>query len=346
MSNFTTISYVSGGIPGTAPGVFACSTPDDLATITTAGYMNDVNDKFKQNDILWINYDDTSTFPLYPDGLVATMGQFYVNVSGANSSLIAFPSGLGTASGKDASDNGEPTVASVSGATVINDILVAADIAGTVKDGGAVTAAAGHLQAGFSGQAGTLNSFPATAANGKLIISALNAGGAFNTTIRNSAMGQSTVYSIPDAGQATGSILVSKVVADPGANLISFDVTVGQAALAAGGAVALVTSSGAKQYKVRALWLNSGGTNFSGGGGDRLLAISDGTTVYSVVPATDLQTLVNAGWGMSTPLPFPAAAAINTSTVAGQNLRALYSGGTTDYTAGSVVISGIVERVA
>lgn len=129
------------------------------------------------------------------------------------------------------------------------------------------------------------------------------------------------------------------------ANLFSFDVTVGQAALASSGSVTLVQSSGVKQFKIRSLQLNLGGTNFSGGSGDRLGQVTDGTTVYSLIPAATMQSLVNAQWGV-TALPNPASAAINTSTVAGANLAFKYSGGTLDYTAGSLVISGIVERVA
>ncbi len=81
--------------------------------------------------------------------------------------------------------------------------------AGTITSSGAIQATAGNVSAGSSGNAGSLISFPATAANGTLIISALNAGGAFNTTIRNSTMGQSTVYSIPDVGAATGFIVAN-----------------------------------------------------------------------------------------------------------------------------------------
>jgi len=73
---------------------------------------------------------------------------------------------------------------------------------------GSLAVAAGNLTAGSSGAAGTLISFPATAANGSLIISALNAGGAFNTTIRNSIMGQSSVISIPDPAAATANFLL------------------------------------------------------------------------------------------------------------------------------------------
>lgn len=136
--------------------------------------------------------------------------------------------GSGTAATKAASDNAQPTVASVSGATTTNALAVFADAAGTVKNAsaavtlgqnfgvtgtitssGAIQATAGNITAGSSGNAASLISFPATAANGTLIISALNAGGAFNTTIRNSIMGQSTVYSIPDILAATGGIMVS-----------------------------------------------------------------------------------------------------------------------------------------
>ena len=132
---------------------------------------------------------------------------------------------------------------------------------------------------------------------------------------------------------------------DPALDLIRFDVTCGEAALASAGKVNLITSATGHQYKIINLWANLGGTNFSGGSGNRLLAISDGTTVFSLIPAADLQTLVNSGWGQ-TALPFPASAAINVSTAASANLFAQYSGGSADYTAGSIVISGIAQRVA
>lgn len=126
---------------------------------------------------------------------------------------------------------------------------------------------------------------------------------------------------------------------------VSFDVTVNQAALASAGSVVLFSGSGAIQYRIKELFLNSGGTNFSGGGGDRLGQVTDGTTVFSVVPAATMQSLANARWG-STAVPFPASAPIDTKTAAGANLVFKYSGGTTDYTAGSLVISGTLERIA
>ncbi len=82
------------------------------------------------------------------------------------------------------------------------------DTTGTIDDTAGNVINAGNIQAGLSGTAGTLISFPATSANGSLIVSALNAGGAFNTTIRNSVMGQSSVISIPDPGAATAKFIL------------------------------------------------------------------------------------------------------------------------------------------
>lgn len=165
-------------------------------------------------------------------------------------------------------------------------------------------------------------------------------------TSGNIAAFNGTTGQIKDGLIAANKILTSTIITpDVGSNLIAFDITVGQAALATGGSVALITSAGSRQYKIRSLQLNSGGTNFSGGGGDRLGQVTDGTTVYSVIPAATMQTLVNAQWG-ATALPNAASASNNTSTAAGSSLVFKYSGGTTDYTAGSLVISGIAQRVA
>lgn len=70
------------------------------------------------------------------------------------------------------------------------------------------TANATTLNAGADASAGTVNSFPSTTASGKLILAAVNSAGAFNTTISNASMGQSSVVSIPDPGAATAKFLL------------------------------------------------------------------------------------------------------------------------------------------
>jgi len=136
-------------------------------------------------------------------------------------------------------------------------------------------------------------------------------------------------------------------VADGGAFAFQpkvYNVIVGEAAVAAGGSVTLIASSGSQQFQILNIFTNKGGTNFSGGGGDRLGQVTDGTTVYSVIPAASLQTIANVGWGV-TALPFPASAPINTTTAAGANLSFKYSAGTTDYTTGSIFITVVAIEV-
>lgn len=158
---------------------------------------------------------------------------------------------------------------------------------------------------------------------------------------------EGTTGTVKDSGIPANRVLVTSFnTPDTNINLVSFDVAVPAASLAAGASVTLFASSGTKQYRVRSLWINAGGTNFSGGGGDRNLSITDNTTVYSVVPAATLGTLVNAGWGDGTDLPYPASAAINQASAAGQAIVAKYSGGAADFSAGSVTISGVLQRIA
>lgn len=74
---------------------------------------------------------------------------------------------------------------------------------------GNIAATTGNITAGSSGHAGTVSSFPGTAANGSLILAGVNAGGAFTTTISNGTMGQSTVYTMGDIGATTGGLVVA-----------------------------------------------------------------------------------------------------------------------------------------
>lgn len=79
-------------------------------------------------------------------------------------------------------------------------------------------------------------------------------------------------------------------------------------------------------------------TGLSGGGGDRLLAISDGTTVFNNagITAAVLGTPVFTLWG-GTGNPIPNGA--TDISAAGADIYFQYTGGTTDYTAGSVMIA-------
>ncbi len=121
--------------------------------------------------------------------------------------------------------NSDPSAGGVSfsgGPSVANAIPVFSNTSGDIKPAttastfgqaltvaGALASTSGNITSGSSTDAGTFISFPASAANGTFIFSALDAGGAFDTTLRNSAMGQSSVISIPDPGASTANVLLS-----------------------------------------------------------------------------------------------------------------------------------------
>lgn len=105
---------------------------------------------------------------------------------------------------------GQASVVSIPDPGVATANFILSDNAGTQHiTTGSFEVDVGNISAGKSGAAGTLNSFPGTAANGQLIVAAVNAGGAFNTTISNGTMGQSTVYTMGDIGASTGGLVVA-----------------------------------------------------------------------------------------------------------------------------------------
>lgn len=124
--------------------------------------------------------------------------------------------------------------------------------------------------------------------------------------------------------------------------------TITAAELASAGHVTLfpaVTST--TQYRVLDIKVSYSAAGLSGGGGDRLLAITDGTTVYNNagITAALLGTPVNTVWG-GTGNPLPGNVAISTPTAAGMPLYAAYTGGATDYSTGSITIVVTVEKIA
>lgn len=194
----------------------------------------------------------------------------------------------------------------------------------------------------FSGIEGKIQDLGYLPSDNSKSIVAMSAGTLTTGNIMVAADANGTVSNGPVAGNK---VLTSAIVTpDVGSNFVSFRISCTAAALASAASVTLYTSSTGKSYRILNLSISSTGTNFSGGGGNRLGSITDGTTVYSVIPAASLQTLGNSVWG-STPLPLPASAGVDTATATAANLVFRYSGGTTDYSAGSITVSGLLQRV-
>lgn len=107
--------------------------------------------------------------------------------------------------------HGQASVYSIpdSGASTAN--LLLSKLSGTQHiTVGSLQVDAGTVTSGITtgGQIGSFVAYATTASNGFLALTAVNAGGAFNTTVSNSVMGQSSVISIPDPGAATANFLL------------------------------------------------------------------------------------------------------------------------------------------
>lgn len=118
----------------------------------------------------------------------------------SSTSGVSFSGGASTANALAVFSNTSGDIKAASAATSLGQALSVT---------GALSSLTGSLVSGASGTAGTATLYPATAANGTFVLAAGNAGGAFNTTLTSGTMGQSTTYTIPDAGNAVGGLIVS-----------------------------------------------------------------------------------------------------------------------------------------
>lgn len=152
-------------------------------------------------------------------------------------------------------------------------------------------------------------------------------------------------------GDSENPTILSTVVVSPyallGNQTAYVDLTVPVASLASAGKVNVqVAGSATAQYKIRSVVVRYSAAGLSGNSGNRLLAISDGTIVWtgSGITASLLGTPINTVWG-GTGLPLPASTDMSVASTAGANIFVQYTGGTTDYNAGSVSLSIELQQV-
>lgn len=174
--------------------------------------------------------------------------------------------------------NGRLLAAATATPFIANHILTASGTGGVVSEDAATAINGGNIQAGLSGTAGYLASFPTTALKGSFRVAAVDNTGDTLVTLSNVAHGQATVYSIPDAGNALGRVLV-------GASATPF--TSGHL-LSASGTGGLVADSGVATSAVQlAANIVAATTADIGGGGAGPLTINvAGMTAASVVVAS------------------------------------------------------------
>ena len=221
------------GTEGYAPGTLLLNTTDNFATITAAGYMNNIaaasSCQVRASDFVLANYnggnsiftisitagvitlvDSTINIPVtVPQGGTGdtSLTAYAVLTGGATStSAVHSIASVGTA-GQVLTSNGVGAFPTMQNATSPGAVLLApaADQNITAHN---LTVSQGNLTAGSSGHAGILASFPTTAAKGSLELVAVANTGNTNTIISNAAMGQASTVSIPDPGASTANFLL------------------------------------------------------------------------------------------------------------------------------------------
>jgi hypothetical protein len=216
------VPNVSGGGVGMtqqSPTIIYINTDDSLATVLTTGYLNQSKIDFQ------VPYNN------YQMALVYTTDQgnvwLRVLVSGTNYSLES-TSAAGT----------------VALPTVANQIVYATNVDGALAASGVATALfnAGNISAGLSGTAGTLVSYPATAARGSLRLTAANSAGDTITTITNASMAAARTFTIPDGGQTASSFLITDSAGTQTIATGSLALTLGNLTVAAGNIAATLGS--------------------------------------------------------------------------------------------------------
>ena len=104
------------------------------------------------------------------------------------------------------------TGATVVTPTVTNHIAVYTNVSGNLSNDLGSAINAGSIQAGLSGTAGSLVSYPASAATGLLSISATSNSGNTTTTLTNASMAQVSTISVPDPGlSGLGTFILNRV---------------------------------------------------------------------------------------------------------------------------------------
>lgn len=216
-------------IGGVAPRRVAMVTTDSLATITTAGYLNNVQREmataFYPTDVfkVWYNYVSSSSPGTYDEFTLSFSNGVITMVQEVSAGNVLLPVVSGhfanfngtTGQIKDSgflpSNAAKTRVVMANGATISGHIAVYSDTTGTISEDVSPAINGGSIQAGLSGTAGNLIAYPAAATSGRMVIAPVtNSAGDFSTTISNaSSVGQSQVISIPDSGAATANFILS-----------------------------------------------------------------------------------------------------------------------------------------
>jgi len=250
--SIVSMNFGFAGQVGVTPRRVQMVVTDSLATFTTANYLNQngiAPNTVYSTDIFDVIYSynaltQTGTYAQFLPSIAASTGIITLSLDVSEGNVLL------------------PVIA--------NHFAVFNGTTGQIKSDAATVINSGNIQAGLSGTAGYLASFPATASKGSLRITGVANTGDTLVTISNALHGQASVYSIPDSGSATATFAVCP------AALVS-----GNAVKASGTAGLLVDAAYALKANTTAAYA---------GGGTSNAFVATGVTATSIVTASILSS--------------------------------------------------------
>lgn len=218
------------GTVGSAPGTLLLHTTDTFSTITSAGYIQKVGQASgaypKPTDFVFVNYSGGS-------------GLFTISNSNGVFTLV-----------QDGSPVTTPTTA--------NHIATYTNTSGSLSEDANPAINGGSIQAGLSGTAGSLISYPATASKGSLALTAVANTGNTATVISNAPMGQASTITIPDPAAAT-----AKFMLDHGTNTMAAGSSIVLAKVNGTESSNAVTASGVAGVITTSALTTAGGSSYA-----------------------------------------------------------------------------------
>jgi hypothetical protein len=214
MSNLSVISLVNGGNPVSAPRIYALSTDDTYATVTTAGYLSDRPSLFKAGDIVFITTDLTTTAATYQgyvtvSGSVISFTQGVLGGGGGGGSVSSVFSRTGAVSAANGDYTAEQIANVAAGGIVSTTVQAALNELDTEKASLASPTFTGTLEAANATVSGTLGATTVTA--GSLSLSPL--GGTINIAIgTNSCAGTLTLNGATPVVVSTSAVTANSII--------------------------------------------------------------------------------------------------------------------------------------
>lgn len=284
------------GTVGVAPNMRFMVTTDDLAAVTTPGYLNLQNNEgypLSDTDIIQCLYNynqqtGASDYGIFQVSINRANGQITLStwvsagdvllpVVNGNFAMFNGTSGQIADLNLTPSDNTSGTVAMVTSSVQPNRIATYTNFTGSLSVNPATAITDGDIQVGTStGSQRYFISRSPTATRGSLRVGASNNVGNFDTTISNASMGQSSTINIPDPAVASANFAVAP------AALVNNNL------IRASGTAGLVADAGIAVSQV--MQLNA--TNTMAAGSAIVLAKDNGTEAGNAVTANGVAGVI------------------------------------------------------